>query len=132
MNEPTNSTDRYPFKYDLEPQHSPAAQSSLWANIRLTALRYQLRALGSIARFIAQADTANPRWLKARCAGEDLLIGEGVSWPSPLPGLSFAPLFNASAAHVSSGASVLEVGAGSGVWSLCCLRRGAQVSAAQR
>ena len=130
MNEPTNSTDRYPFKYDLEPQHSPAAQSSLWANIRLTALRYQLRALGSIARFIAQADTANPRWLKARCAGEDLLIGEGVSWPSPLPGLSFAPLFNASAAHVSSGASVLEVGAGSGVWSLCCLRRGAQVSAA--
>ena len=97
--------------------------------MRLTALRYTLRVIGVLSRYVARPDPVNARWYRARCAGEDLLIGEGISWLGPLSSLSLASFFRVGAAQINSNDSVLEMGAGAGVWSLCCLRRGARVSA---
>lgn len=96
--------------------------------IRLFLLRYGLHLLGRIGLMLSRRDQSN-RWYEARCAGVTVLCGERVSHPAPLPLLSFATLFKASARHISPHAHVLEMGAGAGVWSTLCLKRGAQVTA---
>ena len=61
--------------------------------------------------------------------GYTVTFDSSVSHPRPLPGLSFFPLFKAAASEVSQHHSVLEMGAGAGIWSLMCLEKHAQVSA---
>lgn len=54
--------------------------------------------------------------------------GEGCN-PSPLPGLSFEPLFLAGVDDLSAGEHVLDMGTGCGVWALLASRMGAEVTA---
>jgi methylase of polypeptide subunit release factors len=61
--------------------------------------------------------------------GYTVTFHTSVSHPRPLPGLSFFPLFRSASSEVVEHHSVLEMGAGAGIWSLLCLEQKAQVSA---
>ena len=61
--------------------------------------------------------------------GEPLHFDESVSHPRPLPLLHFFKLFRSSSRQVFAHQSVLEMGAGAGVWSWLCLHRKAHVTA---
>jgi len=112
-----------------DPEYPVTLRVSVLGLARVALLKYSLNLLGKLARLLASSDPEWPQWRRGYCAGQELLIDSSVSWPAPLPGLHFGPLFLASVAHVRHGMTALEVGAGAGVWSLCCVERGAQVSA---
>ena len=100
-----------------------------YESFRLSLIRLNLRLLHKLAQYISVHDPSLPKYQKATCAGLDLLLDHTVSHPAPLPGLSFASLFEQSAQHIGQQARVLEMGAGAGVWSLLCAQRGARVTA---
>ena len=88
---------------------------------RLSALR--LRCILSILHLLNKM----PR--RFRLNGYTVTFHQSVSHPQPLPGLSFFPLFREASSEVLAHHSVLEMGAGAGVWSLMCLEKQATVSA---
>lgn len=97
--------------------------------LRLFLIKTNLKLLNRLGRLWTTPDQKINKYQVVNCAGLEILISETVSNPAPLPGLHFVTLFKSSAAHVSQEARVLEMGAGAGVWSLLCAKRGAQVTA---
>ena len=65
----------------------------------------------------------------ARLGGLKLRLKKGICNPGPLPGLSLLPLYMAGIRDLAKGASVLDIGTGSGVWALLATRTRAAVTA---
>ncbi len=107
--------------------HSPKV--ALTDRARLSSLRFGLKALNRLARWISKRDDLSPHLIRGRCGEHHYLMSDSVSHPAPMMGLSFAKLFEASARHISRRAECLEIGAGAGIWTLSCLQRGAVVTA---
>ena len=109
--------------------NTKSAMLPYFAKLRLFLIKTHLKLLRRIAQSFTSLDQKLPQYRVVNCAGLELLIGDGVSNPAPLPGLHFVTLFKSSVAHIGKGAQVLEMGAGAGVWSLLCAQKGAKVSA---
>ena len=86
------------------------------SRLRLTLILWTLRILNKMPR-------------RFKFNGYWVTFDDSVSHPRPLPGLSFFPLFHSASQEVKQDQSVLEMGAGAGIWSLMCLEKKAHVSA---
>ena len=72
---------------------------------------------------------ASARRTDVEVAGLRLRVEPGVCHPAPALGFSFATLFEAALVGLPTGARVLDVGTGCGVWALLASRAGGDVTA---